>query len=123
MCFELPGVPLVSSKLVICTPACQPGCWRANSELLKQTCQPDQLVLVQDALKAARGWQFCGIDRSVWIFILTHAGLVALLLSSDSDLSRRVAGKSIMPDQSGSYHKLTSLQFKYVIQDRLTEDR
>ncbi|BDA40380.1 probable palmitoyltransferase ZDHHC17 at N-terminal half [Coccomyxa sp. Obi] len=46
----------------------------------------------KDALKAARGWQICGIDRSVWIFVLAHGGLVALLLLSDSELSRRIAG-------------------------------
>ncbi len=46
----------------------------------------------QDVLKAARGWRACGIDRSVWIFILAHGCLLALLLLSDSDLARHATG-------------------------------
>jgi len=52
-------------------------------------------LTLQDVLKAARGWQFCGIDRSVRIFLVAHAGLVALLLFSGTDLSRRLAGPSL----------------------------
>ena len=50
------------------------------------------LCCVQDILREARGCRFCGLDRTVWIFLLAHGGGLALLLCTDTDLSLRVSG-------------------------------
>ncbi|CAK0787991.1 hypothetical protein CVIRNUC_011213 [Coccomyxa viridis] len=47
---------------------------------------------VADILREARGCRFCGLDQTVWIFLLAHGGGLALLLCTDTDLSLRVSG-------------------------------
>ena len=50
------------------------------------------MCCAQDILREARGCSFCGLDRTVWIFLLTHGSGLALLLCTDTDLSLRVSG-------------------------------
>ena len=50
------------------------------------------MCCVQDILREARGWRCCGLDRTVWIFLLAHGSGLALLLCTDTDLSLRVSG-------------------------------
>ncbi|KAK9916920.1 hypothetical protein WJX75_008810 [Coccomyxa subellipsoidea] len=61
--------------------------------------QTHRSVPLKEILEAARAWSISGIDRAVWIFILAHGCLLALLLLSDTDLSRRAAG-ALMPSDS-----------------------
>lgn len=50
------------------------------------------MCCAQDILREARGCRFCGLDQTVWIFLLAHGGGLALLLCTDTDLSLRVSG-------------------------------
>ena len=52
---------------------------------------------MQDILREARGCRLCGLDRTVWIFVLAHGGGLALLLCTDTDLSLRVSGAPRRP--------------------------
>ena len=58
------------------------------------------LCNMQDILRDARGCQFCGVDRTVWIFALAHGGGVALMLLTETDIRRSVTGTHPATDLS-----------------------